>query len=174
MLLPGGLPKAYLPEHLTQVRKGRCARLKPEASTDQQTLPWFWDDNVSVAFAPGIGCYEAGKEYEHGGLSPQECVTPVITVRTGDTQPAVKIAEIKWKGLRCIVEVDGTSPELRVDLRSRASDASSSLLPATKSLDNMVASLLVEDDEKVGSPAYIVILDKDGKLLTQASTIIGG
>lgn len=174
LLLPGGLPKAYLPEHLTQVRKGRCARLKPEASSDQQTFPWFWDNNVSIAYAPGIGCYEAAKEYEHGGLSPQECVTPVITVRTGDAQPAVKIAEIKWKGLRCIVEVDGTSPELRMDLRSRAGDASSSLLPATKPLDNMVASLLVEDDEKVGSSAYIVILDKDGRLLTQASTIIGG
>src|SRR5207249_4459194 len=28
LLLPGGLPKANLPEHLTEVRKGRCARLK--------------------------------------------------------------------------------------------------------------------------------------------------
>ena len=148
--------------------------LKPEASTDQQTLPWFWDDNVSVTFAPGIGCYEAGKEYEHGGLSPQECVTPVVAVRAGDTQPTVKIAEIKWKGLRCIVEVDSASPDLRVDLRTRAGDASSSLLPATKSLDNLVASLLVEDDEKVGSSAYIVVLDNDGRLLAQASTIVGG
>jgi len=174
LLLPGGLPKAYLPEHLTQIRKGRCARLKPEASTDQQTLPWFWDDNVSVTFAPGIGCYEAAKEYEHGGLSPQECVTPVVAVRAGDTQPTVKIAEIKWKGLRCIVEVDSASPDLRVDLRTRAGDASSSLLPATKSLDNLVASLLVEDDEKVGSSAYIVVLDNDGRLLTQTSTIVGG
>lgn len=174
LLLPGGLPKAYLPEHLTQIRKGRCARLKPEASTDQQTLPWFWDDNVSVTFAPGIGCYEAAKEYEHGGLSPQECVTPVVAVRAGDTQPTVKITEIKWKGLRCIVEVDSASPDLRVDLRTRAGDASSSLLPATKSLDNLVASLLVEDDEKVGSSAYIVVLDNDGRLLAQATTIVGG
>lgn len=174
LLLPGGLPKAYLPEHLTQIRKGRCARLKPEASTDQQTLPWFWDDNVSVTFAPGIGCYEAAKEYEHGGLSPQECVTPVITIQAGDAQPTVKIAEIKWKGLRCIVEVDSASPDLRVDLRTRAGDASSSLLPATKSLDNLVASLLVEDDEKVGSSGYIVVLDNDGRLLAQTSTIVGG
>jgi hypothetical protein len=174
LLLPGGLPKANLPEHLTQVRKGRCARLKPEASTDQQTLPWFWDKDASIAYAPGIGCYEAGKEYEHGGLSPQECVTPVVAVRAGDTQPTVKIAEIKWKGLRCIIEVDSASTDLRVDLRTRAGDASSSLLSATKSLDNLVASLLVEDDEKVGSSAYIVVLDDGGKLLTQASTIVGG
>jgi hypothetical protein len=174
LLLPGGLPKAYLPEHLTQVRKGRCARIKPGASTDQQNLPWFWDKNVSVAFAPGIGCYEAAKEYEHGGLSPQECVTPVITIKPGDSQPIVKIAEMKWKGLRCIVEVDGPSADLRVDLRSRAGDASSSLLPTVKSLVDMVASLLVEDDEKVGSSVYIVVLDKDGRSLAQASTIVGG
>jgi hypothetical protein len=38
----------------------------------------------------------------------------------------------------------------------------------------MVASLLVDDDEKAGSPAYIVILDNDGRLLAQASTIVGG
>jgi len=174
LLLPGGLPKAYLPEHLTQVRKGRCARLKPEASTDQQTLPWFWDDTVSCAFAPGIGCYEAGKEYEHGGLSPQECVTPVVTFQLGDSRPAVRIADVRWRGFRCIVEVDGASPDLRVDLRQRAGDATSSLLPATKSLEDMVASLLVEDDDKVGSSAYIVILDQDGRLLAQASTIVGG
>ncbi|MDP9486499.1 MAG: BREX-1 system phosphatase PglZ type B, partial [Actinomycetota bacterium] len=31
LLLPGGLPKVGLPEHLTVVRKGRCARLKSDA-----------------------------------------------------------------------------------------------------------------------------------------------
>jgi hypothetical protein len=174
LLLPGGLPKAHLPEHLTQVRKGRCARLKPEAATDQQTLPWFWDNTVSCAFAPGIGCYEAGKEYEHGGLSPQECVTPVITVQLGDTQPTVRIVDVRWRGLRCTVDVDGATSNMRVDLRLRAGDATTSLLPATKSLEELVASLLVEDDDKVGTSAFIVILDQDDRLLTQASTIIGG
>lgn len=174
LLLPGGLPKAYLPEHLTQVRKGRCARLKPEASTDQKTLPWFWDNDVLVAYAPGIGCYEAGKEYEHGGLSPQECVTPVVTVKLGDNLPAVRIVDVRWRGLRCTVEVDGASPNLRVDLRLRAGDATTSLLPATKPLEELVASLLVVDDDKAGSSAYIVILDQDGRLLAQASTIVGG
>ena len=43
LLLPGGLPKAELPELLTTVRKARCARLKPLAATDQRTVPWFWD-----------------------------------------------------------------------------------------------------------------------------------
>jgi len=80
LLLPGNLPKTNIPEHLTAVRKGRCARLKPLSKTDHQTIDWFWDDGVRIAVAPDICCYEASKEYEHGGLSPQECVVPVITV----------------------------------------------------------------------------------------------
>lgn len=78
LLLPGGLPKADLPQHLTHKRKGRCAVLKEGAVTDQQTVPWHWDPTVRIAVASGIRCYEAGQEYEHGGISPQECVTPVI------------------------------------------------------------------------------------------------
>jgi hypothetical protein len=174
LLLPSGLPKAFLPEHLTEIRKGRCARLKPDANTDQITLPWFWDNNVSVAYASGIGCYEVGKEYEHGGLSPQECITPVITVQLGISQSVIRFTDIKWRGLRCIVEVDGASSDLRVDLRLSAADASSSLISATKSLEDMVASLLVEDDDKVGSSVYIVIVNPEGQLLAQASTIVGG
>jgi len=80
LLLPGNLPKTNIPEHLTAVRKGRCARLKPLSKTDHQTVDWFWDDDVRIAVAPDICCYEASKEYEHGGLSPQECIVPVITV----------------------------------------------------------------------------------------------
>ncbi|HNR84838.1 BREX-1 system phosphatase PglZ type B [Ottowia sp.] len=88
LLLPGGLPKADLPQHLTHKRKGRCALLKEGAVTDQQTVPWHWDPNVRVALASGIRCYEAGHEYEHGGLSPQECVTPLITAALpGGNQP---------------------------------------------------------------------------------------
>ncbi len=83
LLLPGGLPKTELPEHLTDVRKRRCARLKPGVRFEGQTMPWHWDQDVRIALAPGIGCFEAGKEYEHGGLSPQECVVPVVTVRAG-------------------------------------------------------------------------------------------
>ncbi len=80
LLLPDGLPKADLPQHLTHRRKGRCAVLKEGAVTDQPTVPWHWDANVRIAVASGIRCYEAGQAYEHGGLSPQECVVPVIAV----------------------------------------------------------------------------------------------
>ena len=106
LLLPNGLSKAELPQHLTQLRKGRCAVLKDGAVTDQQTVPWHWDPSVRIAVASGIRCYEAGQEYEHGGLSPQECVTPVITVTVlgGHQTEVVTIDSITWKKLRCNIE----------------------------------------------------------------------
>lgn len=39
LMLPSGLPKAELPLHLTHARKGRCARLKADASTDLRRCP---------------------------------------------------------------------------------------------------------------------------------------
>jgi hypothetical protein len=37
--------------------------------------PWFWIP-MYVSLAPGATCFEANKEYEHGGVSPQECIVP--------------------------------------------------------------------------------------------------
>ena len=52
LLMPGGLPKADLPEHLTDLRKGRCARLKEGSLTDQQVVSWYWDHHaVRVAMS---------------------------------------------------------------------------------------------------------------------------
>ena len=109
LVMPGRLPKAELPQHLTLERKGRCAVMKEGAQTDQATVPWYWDHSVCIAVAPGIACYEAGKEYEHGGLSPQECVVPVITITSGGGSElqGVGIKQILWKGLRCQVELTG-------------------------------------------------------------------
>ena len=175
LLLPGGLPKTDLPEHLTEVRKGRCARLKPGAHTEQQTVPWSLDAQVSVAVAPGISAYEAGKEYEHGGLSPQECVVPVLTVTAGRVTPSVAatIAEVRWTGLRCRVRVEGAPDGARVDLRSRAADPSTSIA-APKPLKDGAASIPVPDDSREFEAAIVVVLDPDGGVLSQAPTVVGG
>jgi hypothetical protein len=82
LMLPGGLPKADLPIHLTTTRKGRCAVLKEGAATNQLTVPWHWHSKVRIALAPGMYCFEAGKEYEHGGVSPQECIVPIIIIKS--------------------------------------------------------------------------------------------
>ncbi|HHY55155.1 MAG TPA: BREX-1 system phosphatase PglZ type B [Chloroflexi bacterium] len=80
LLLSGGLPKSELPIHASHVRKGRCALLKPGVVVDQCVVPWRWHAATLVATAAGIGCFEAGKEYEHGGISAQEIVTPVLDI----------------------------------------------------------------------------------------------
>lgn len=176
LMLPDGLPKADLPEHLTEVRKGRCARLKEFAATDEMTVPWYWDSEVRVATPRGIRCYEAGRECEHGGLSPQECVVPVITVAIGSADGAgVRIDSLAWRGLRCTVGVVDAPEGTSVDLRARAGDTGSSLLGSARALNpDGAAALLVKDEDRVGESVYLVVLDPDGKILAQTETTVGG
>lgn len=174
LLLPGGLPKAHLPEHLTEVRKGRCARLKEGANTEHQTLPWYWDANTSVAFAPGISCYEAGKEYEHGGLSVQECVTPMMTIESTGQLEKLAFSEVKWKGLRCVIEIDGNSAGMKADLRLRAADISTSIATSAKSVIDGIASLMVENEDHAGKNAFIVLMDENENICAQTTTVVGG
>jgi len=177
LMLPLGLPKAELPQHLTHVRKGRCAVLKKGSDADQQIIPWHWDDNVRIAMAPGICCYEVGKAYEHGGLSPQECVTPVITVTQAEGAPshAIAIERVSWKRLRCTVEISGASPGLVIDIRTRAGAPATSLLMSPKPVEaGGQASVLVEDEDTEEEPAFAVVLAPDGAIQAQIATIIGG
>lgn len=177
LLLPGGLPKVELPLHLADIRKGRCARMKVTSATEQQTVPWYWDDSVRFATAPGIACFEAGKEYEHGGLSPQECVTPVITVEKPDAGAPVVAAfeSLLWSGLRCRVSVRGTPPGATVDLRREPANAQSSVAAGGKPLDEEgKASLLVPDDDLAGTSAFLVVLGSAGAPLLQQETVVGG
>lgn len=175
LLLPGGLPKVELPQHLTVLRKGRCAVLKEGAQTDQHTVPWHWDKNVRIAVASGIACYETGKEYEHGGISPQECIVPMIAVSRPVTAIAqeTQITGVTWKGLRCSVTVSGAAAGMTADIRTKAGNAATSIV-APKPIDTGVASLLVEDDDKLDAAAFVVLLGADGALLAQIQTTIGG
>jgi hypothetical protein len=176
LLLPGDLPKAELPEHLTHLHKGRCAQLKESAQSEHQTVPWYWNSDVRIALAPTIHCYEAGREYEHGGLSPQECFVPVITVsqQPGTKFQTVSIENVSWRGLRCKMHIAGIMPGMKIDMRTKAGDATTSLigLPTVPSADGS-ASLLVEDDDRMGEAALIVVLSSEGTISKQISTIVG-
>jgi hypothetical protein len=177
LLLPGGLPKAILPEHLAypNQRKGRCAQLKELSLTDQQTVPWYWHRDVSIALAPGICCYEAGKEYEHGGLSPQECVVPMVNVTMQTVKQPVKIEHVTWRGLRCTMNITGTVQDMKVDVRSKAGDPATSLLAMPKSLkEEGSVSVLVEDEDRMGEAALIVVFNSDGLVSAQTLITIGG
>lgn len=177
LLLPGGLPKVQLPEHLTEVRKGRCARLKPGAKTDMFSMPWHWDNETQIAYAPGISCFEAGKIYEHGGLSLQECITPVVTVQksVGELTQQVQIFSAIWHGLRCSIQLDGSIPGLSVDLRLKAADAATSIVHSMKEPDNDGhVSLVVEDDDRIGIAVFVVVLTPSGQPWSQMLTTVGG
>jgi hypothetical protein len=58
---------------------------------------------------------------DHGGISLQECLTPVLVVSGGSSRaPAAAITEISWKGLRCNLEVSGGTAGMTADLRRDA------------------------------------------------------
>ena len=171
LLLPDGLPKADLPEHLTEKRKGRCARIKPASTVSAPVVPWAWDPDVSIAVAPGISCFEAGKSYEHGGLSPQETVIPILRISAGAAaQTEAVIHSVKWRGMRCLVEAEGGSS---VALRDKANDPDTTLAGPKPVGSEGKANLPVADDTRSGQAVVVVLLDAGGNPVARRSTIIG-
>lgn len=177
LLLPGGMEKVDLPAATAMKKKGRCARLKDGASVDVLTVPWHWDANVQVAVAPGVTCFEAGKEYEHGGISLQECVVPRLKVSSGKcevTTGGAAIAKVKWLGLMCRIEVEHVAPGLTVDIRARPGEPSTSVAEDVKETTSSgKQALFVADEDLEGEKAFIVIVTGDGTILAQREVIIG-
>ena len=178
LLMPGGFPKIELPKFLVDSRWGRCAAMKDTSNTDLPVVGWHWNPSVSIASPPGIGCFKAGKEYDHGGISLQELVVPRILV--GPAAGAAQIARIvgvKWVGLRCRVTIKGAVPGLKVGLRGRVAEAKSKVEggnPKEVSEDG-TASLAVESPDDEGTAAHVVLLSNDeATVLDSQLTTIGG
>lgn len=178
LLLPGGLPKIDLPSALADNKWGRCASLKPGATSEERLYPWYWNPNQYFALADGVSCFKHGEEYTHGGLSLQECLTLQLTVTRGESAKnaaSVEFTDVVWKGLRCIVTVDGNFSGLSLDVRRQAGLSSSSVLLGIKPLkDNGAASVVVEDEDMEGREATVVLIDTNGLLVAQITTFIGG
>ena len=174
--LPGGLPKVELPKYLTRSRWARCAAIAGESAVQTPVVSWHWNAQAQVAVAPGIACFEAGHEYAHGGVSLQESLIPSVRVTAGKRSAAAqaKITDVAWVGLRCRVRVDGAEGQLRVDLRQRVGDPSSSVSTSRPVDDAGAASLLVADDDLEGASAVVVVLDAEDRVIAKQSTIIGG
>jgi hypothetical protein len=176
LLMPGGLPKSELSKHQVQTRWGRCAVLKDSANGTPLTFGWDWCKDVQIAYAPGVASFIAGAEYAHGGISLQECLVPVLQLDcfgATESSMAVTIHSVSWKGLRCTVVVSGASVGQRVDVRTKAALASSSLAASTKALENGKASLAVADDGQIGAAAMVVVLAANGDVLQKQSTTVG-
>jgi len=176
VLLPSGLPKNEgLPVGATVSKKGRCARLKDGASVDVPTVPWHWDKDVRIAVAQGISCFEANQTYEHGGVSPQECFVPRLTVTAATSVAAsrAEITSIKWRGLTLVVEFADLPDGARVDLRRYAGDADTSIADLARVTGGSgKVILLVEDDDLEGEVAQLVVISSDGTVLLQRETTV--
>lgn len=177
LLLPGGMEKVELPPAATVIKKGRCARLKEGAVVEAPTVPWFWDQDVRIALAPGVTCFESNKEYEHGGVSPQECIVPRLTVTAGATVTATggpEITKIKWLGLQCRIEFSGVTDRVLVDIRGLPAEPKSSIAEQAKETSSAgKLSLFVPDEEHEGERAHLVVVAEDGRILAQREVVVG-
>lgn len=175
LLMPGGLPSVQLPKHLTESKWGRCALAKDGVKHGFKEAPWFWRASQPVVMAPGISTFRAGTVYAHGGLSVQEALTAFLTVTSqGATSLLnVRVGAVRWAGLRAQVQLEGDFSGVSVDLRLRPADASSSVLGSAKTPDESGrASLVVENDDLLGSAAVVVAV-RDGSVVAKQPVAIG-
>lgn len=174
LLLPGGLPRIELPTFLTATKWARCATVKGASQPSVPIVPWHWNSEVRIASPHGIGVFTPNTSYAHGGISPQECVVPELTVERGDQAPRAKIAEVAWRGMRCRVRVETNDPTVVVDLRLNWKQADTSIAVSAKEVGPAgEASLAVADDTHEGAAATVVLLDPGGAVLDRTATTVG-
>jgi len=178
LLMPGDLPVASLPAAVAENKWGRCASVKSGAIVSARMYPWFWNPVFSFALADGISCYRNGIAYAHGGISLQECLTLQLTVTAAPIEMSnalVRFIEVVWRGMRCIVTVEGMFSGLTVDIRRRPGEVQSSLVGDKKLIrEDGTASVLVGDENLEDVEAFIVLLDMNGELIAQRPTTVGG
>lgn len=177
LLMPGGLAKHDLPGFLVESRWSRCAAIKGQSTPDVQVVAWRWNPAEPVAIAPGARVFIKGDAYAHGGVSLQECVTPVLRVSAGAAKSGgtVRIVDAKWKRMRCSIEVENSVAGLRADIRLSAGDAKSSIVSGLKDVEaDGQVSLLVKDEDLAGREATVVLLDATHAVVAKTETRIGG
>lgn len=176
ILTPRPMAKVDLPKHLTETRWGRCAVIKDSVDSGYQQVGWYWNSAVSIAMAPGVCSFKAGQNYDHGGLSLQECLTPVIRIRNTKAVTAVSavtaaLSDIRWLGLTCKIQAETTAEGVLAVLRTHPADPDSEITKR-KPLKDGKCSLLV-DDQFEGSSAVLVLLDDQGNVLAKKPTLVG-
>ena len=176
LLMPGGLDSVSLPKYLTDSRWKRCAAIKDTSHVEVPVFGWSWNLNERFAVAPGVHAFCKGVEYTHGGVSLQECMVPDLTFAGAGTasEGAVHIESLTWAGLRCRVSITPSTASFTAVVRTRPNDPSSDV-SSSKPIDaDGKVSLLVENEDLQGSAACVVVLDGEGRLIAQESTVIGG
>jgi hypothetical protein len=175
LLMPGGLPHAALPAGLVvpSGKANRVAILKEGASTDYARLPWSWDATIHLTTPPGARAFFNGTEYAHGGVSPQECVLPVLDVSVG---PVVQRKEInlRWRNLMVKVRVEGGAGWMADVRLGPDTSGSTVLIKGPKALDDAGEANLGVNSDYEGQTVCVVVYrpetpnDIAAKLTTKA------
>lgn len=176
ILTPRPMVKVDLPKHLTETRWSRCAVIKDSVDSGYQQVGWYWNSAVSIAMAPGACSFKAGQHYDHGGLSLQECLTPVIEIRNSQPVAAAaavtaSLSDIRWLGLTCKIQAETQAEGVLAVLRTHPGDPDSEITKR-KPLKEGKCSLMV-DDQFEGSSAVLVLLDDQGNVLAKKPTLVG-
>jgi hypothetical protein len=173
LLMPGGFELIKLPTSTVIAKGCRAAILQEEAAADLAFLPWHWDKSVRIAMPSGAEAFRAGEVYTHGGLSPQECVIPDITVGgESTTAGALHISAITWRRLRLTVELSGEPADVTVEVRRKERDPASRVDVAS-TLEGLRVRLTVSDEVEEGDPVLVVLVDRHGSVIDARATRVG-
>jgi hypothetical protein len=174
LLLPGGFEPIRLPPSAVIAKGSRAAILQDEAAAELAFLPWHWDRSVRIAMPSGAEAFRAGEVYSHGGLSPQECVIPDITVHGSESIPSggVRIGTISWRRLRLTVEFTSELADATVEVRRRERDPASRVDVAS-TLEGARARLTISDEVEEGDPVLVVLVDRQGSIIDARATRVG-
>jgi hypothetical protein len=176
LLVPGGLPKVDVPKSVVESKWSRAAAVKGSSQVTVPVVGWHWNEGERVATPPGVGAFRASEAYAHGGVSPQECVTPELLVERLGAAETATITNLRWVGMRCRVTVGGGVSPISVDLRLTDRDPASTIVGGPKDYDAKKdeAAMVVADDSLESKPAVVVVLDANGTILDRMKTNIGG
>ena len=166
LLLPGGLPKVELHAKLTETKWSRCAVLKEAApGVEAMVLPWSYGPEVRIALAPGIGAFRAGKVYDHGGLTLQESVVPMLDVTHDEPVPGrPTLKTVAWNTRKTICTVQTTDAEgLSLTLERLGSAIGE---PVVVGADGKGKLVFDEVDELVGE-SISVVLRREGQKVAE-------
>ena len=172
--MPGGLPQAALDVGLVEPngKRTRCALVKAKAQTSYLQIPWTWNPEVSVATATGARSFFASYEYAHGGVSPQECILPVLEVASDGAKRTVTISQAQWEGLRLRVHVENGA-DFRVDLLLGSETSGPSLIKNGRVLDEQGRTSFLVSDEHDRDTACLVVLDDEDRVLAHRTLTVG-
>ncbi len=175
LLMPGDLVVANLDSGLAepQGKRARCALVKAQATTSYLQVPWTWNTEVRIASATGARSFLAAQEYAHGGVSPQECILPIIEVWPTTTAAAVTFTQTRWEGLRLRVEASGAADH-RIDVRLGSETSGPSVIKAHRVLDEQGKTSVIISDEFERKTVCVVVLDDNDRVLAHRMLVVGG